>query len=453
MKNFEIYEEMFDKKQYRMLQSEFVEENAADIAQLIENFPIDKAVLVFRILPKNKAADVFADLSSDVQMSITEKLSDKEISFIIEELFLDDAVSFIEEMPANIAKKVLLGAKPETREQINRLLNYPENSAGSIMTMEYVYLKKDMTVQDAFYKIRKNGVDKETIYTCYVIDSKHKLEGVVSVKTLLLAEQDEIVGNIMDDTNIITVKTFEDQEDVAHKVKKYDLLSIPVVDAENKMMGIITIDDIVDVIQEETTEDFEKMAAMAPSEKPYLKTSVFTHAKKRVAWLLFLMLAATVVGFIIEVYEDAIMKMAILVSFIPMLMGTGGNAGAQSSTLIIRGIAVSEIRPGDFLKVVWKELRVSLLVGGALALFNFVRIWLLYGGREGVESGIRLGAVVGGTLLFTVIIAKICGSMLPLLAKKCKIDPAVMAAPLITTMVDASALIVYFAIATALLGL
>jgi len=450
MKEFNIYEEMLDNKQYHALRAALIEENPADIAALLENIPVDKAVLIFRMLPKDMEAEVFADLFPDVQKALIGKLSETEIQSIMEELFLDDAADFIEEMPATVAKKILANAKPETRDEINRLLKYPEDSAGSIMTVEYVDLKSEMTVRQAFERIRKTGTDKETIYTCYVTNSERVIEGVITVKTLLLSEPEQIIGEIME-TNIISVNTGADREQAARIFEKYDFLSIPVVDSEMRLVGIITVDDIIDVIQEEATEDFQKMAAILPSDKPYLKTSPAALAKNRVLWLLVLMVAAMITGSILAFYEDTIATVTILTFFIPLLMDTGGNSGSQSATMIIRGMALSEITPGDFFKIIWKEMRTGLLVGLGLSVVNFLRIWITY--RSDTEHGanvMQIAATVSGTLLFTVVAANIIGGALPILAKKCKIDPAVMAAPLITTIIDALALIVFFALASIL---
>ncbi|MDR2532847.1 MAG: magnesium transporter [Oscillospiraceae bacterium] len=452
MKTFETYEKMLDNKQYHALRGELIDENPADIAGLIENIPVDKAVLIFRMLPKDMEAEVFADLFPDVQKELIGKLSETEIQLIMEELFLDDAVDFIEEMPATVAKKILANAKPETREEINRLLKYPEDSAGSIMTVEYVDLKSEMTVREAFERIRKTGTDKETIYTCYVTDSERKLKGIVSAKTLMLAERDEIIGEIMEEANLIIAETLEDREEIAHRFNKYDLLSIPVVDSEKRLVGIITVDDIADVIQEEATEDFQKMAAILPSDKPYLKTTPIILARNRIVWLLVLMIAAMITGSILDYYETAIAVVPLLVTFIPMLMDTGGNSGSQSATMVIRGMALAEITPRDFFKVVWKEMRTGFLVGCGLSAVNFIRVWFFY--RNRVEFGgeiLMISAVVSFTLLFTVMAANLIGGILPIIAKKCKIDPAVMAAPLITTIVDAGSLLVFFALSTALL--
>jgi len=451
MRDFKIYEELLNNRQYNALRSELLEQNTADVAQLIESLKVAQAVLIFRMLPKDMEAEVFAELSPDVQKELIEIFSETEIQSILEELFLNDAVNLIEEMPAGIAKKVLATAKPETRDEINRLLKYPENSAGSIMTVEYVDLKRHMTVREAFSRIRRTGTDKETIYTCYVTDSERRLEGVVSAKTLMLSERDEIIGEIMEDMNLITADTLEDREEVARKVNKYDLLSIPVVDSEKRLVGIITIDDVADVIEEEVTEDFQKMAAIMPSDKPYLKTHPAVLAKNRVVWLFVLMIAAMITGGILEMYETAIATVPLLTFFIPLLMDTGGNSGSQSATMVIRGMALAEITPRDFLKIVWKEMRTGLMVGFSLSAVNFIRIFITY--RNSFEHGaniIRIAATVSGTLLFTVVIANVVGGALPIIAKKCKIDPAVMAAPLITTIVDALALVVYFALASAL---
>ena len=451
MKDYAIYADMLDNKQYHALRSELIDQNPADIAGLLENIPVDKAVLIFRMLPKDMEAEVFADLFPDVQKALIGKLSETEIQSIIEELFLDDAADFIEEMPAGIAKKVLANARPEIREEINRLLKYPEDSAGSLMTVEYVDLKREMTVREAFTRIRRTAPDKETIYTCYVTDSERRLEGIVSAKTLMLAERDEIIGDIMEDVNLITADTLEDRELVARKVNKYDLLSIPVVDSENRLVGIITVDDIADVLEEEVTEDFQKMAAILPSDKPYLKTNPAILAKNRVIWLFVLMIAAMITGSILEFYEAAIASVPLLMFFVPLLMDTGGNSGSQSATMVIRGMALAEITPRDFLKIIWKEMRTGLLVGLSLSVVNFLRIWVTY--RGNLEHGanvLRIAATVSGTLLFTVVVANIVGGSLPIIAKKCKIDPAVMAAPLITTIVDALALVVYFALASLL---
>ena len=442
-------EKLIEEKEFHLLHNGITEANPADIAVMIEKLPAEKAVPLFRILPKDYAAEVFAGLYSDTQKSLIERLSDTEIFNVIEKLFLDDAVDFIEEMPATIANKVLNRATKETREQINRLLKYPDNSAGTIMTVEYVSLKSSMSVAEAFERIRKIGPDKETIYTCYVTDSERKLKGVASVKSLLLSGPEQVIGDIMD-TNLIITHTDTDREDVARLFEKYDLLNIPVIDSESRLVGIITVDDIIDVVHEEATEDFERMAAMTPSDKPYLKTSVTKLAKNRITWLVVLMVAAMITGSILEVFEDAITTIPMLTFFIPLLMDTGGNSCAQSSTMIIRGMALSEITPKDFLKIIWKETRVGLLVGGILSAINFLRIFIFYNNNPEV---LKISVTVSATLLFTVFMANVVGGLLPIIAKKIKVDPAVMAAPLITTIVDASALLVYFGTAKLLLGI
>jgi magnesium transporter len=451
-------EKLIDEKQFNLLRNGVTEVEPADIATMIEHLPTDKGVLLFRILPKNLAAEVFANLEPHIQQSLIGRLSDAEIVEVLEEMFLDDAVDFIEEMPATIAAKILSKATEETREKINHLLKYPDNSAGTKMTVEYVSLKRDMTVTEAFNRIRKIGPDKETIYTCYVTDSERKLKGVISVRTLLLSGLEQIIGEIMD-TNLIITHTDTDQEEVARIFEKYDLLNIPVIDSESRLVGIITVDDIIDVVHEEATEDFERMAAMAPSDKPYLKTGIFKLAKNRITWLVLLMVAAMLTGGILEAFEDAIAAIPLLVVFIPMLMDTGGNSGAQSSTMIIRGLALGEIKVKDFLKIIWKETRVGLTVGLILSTINSLRLLITYiliptvsrSGDTNTEI-LKISLVVSATLLFTVMMANIVGGILTIIAKKCKIDPAVMAAPLITTIVDASALLVYFGMARLLLG-
>ena len=398
------------------------------------------------MLPKELASDVFACLEVDKQEHIINSITDYELGTIVDDLFVDDAVDMLEELPANVVKRVLKNARPDTRKLINQFLNYPENSAGSIMTAEYVGLKQSMTVEQAFAYIRKNGVDKETIYTCYVMDAKRRLEGVVTVKDLLMNPYEEIIGNIMD-THVIKAFTTEDQEEVADSFQKYDLLSLPVVDHEERLVGIVTVDDVVDVMEQEATEDFEKMAAMLPSEKPYLKTGVFQLAKNRIAWLLILMSSSMITGGILAKYEAAFAVIPLLVTFIPMLTDTGGNAGSQSSTMIIRGMAVGEIEPGDLFKVLWKELRVGIIVGAILGFVNYVRLVILYPGKE------MLCLTVVLSLMVTVVIAKTIGCVLPIAAKVFHMDPAIMAAPLITTILDAVSLIIYFQLACSLLGL
>ena len=446
--NFSM-EELMDllfTRQFRKLKDILTEMNEVDIATFIEELDSEKTVVVFRMLPKELASDVFACLEVDKQEHIINSITDYELGTIVDDLFVDDAVDMLEELPASVVKRVLKNARPDTRKLINQFLNYPDNSAGSIMTAEYVGLKQSMTVEQAFAYIRKNGVDKETIYTCYVMDEKRRLEGVVTVKDLLMNPYEEVIGNIMD-THVIKAFTTEDQEEVADSFQKYDLLSLPVVDHEERLLGIVTVDDVVDVMEQEATEDFEKMAAMLPSEKPYLKTGVFQLAKNRIAWLLILMVSSMITGGILAKYEAAFAVIPLLVTFIPMLTDTGGNAGSQSSTMIIRGMAVGEIEPGDLFKVLWKELRVGVIVGVILGFVNYVRLVILYPGRE------MLCLTVVLSLMATVIIAKTIGCMLPIAAKVFHMDPAIMAAPLITTIVDAVSLIIYFQLACTLLGL
>ena len=443
--NFSM-EELMDllfTRQFRKLKDILTEMNEVDIATFIEELDSEKTVVVFRMLPKELASDVFACLEVDKQEHIINSITDYELGTIVDDLFVDDAVDMLEELPASVVKRVLKNARPDTRKLINQFLNYPDNSAGSIMTAEYVGLKQSMTVEQAFAYIRKNGVDKETIYTCYVMDEKRRLEGVVTVKDLLMNPYEEVIGNIMD-THVIKAFTTEDQEEVADSFQKYDLLSLPVVDHEERLVGIVTVDDVVDVMEQEATEDFEKMAAMLPSEKPYLKTGVFQLAKNRIAWLLILMVSSMITGGILAKYEAAFAVIPLLVTFIPMLTDTGGNAGSQSSTMIIRGMAVGEIEPGDLFKVLWKELRVGVIVGMILGFVNYVRLVILYPGRE------MLCLTVVLSLMATVIIAKTIGCMLPIAAKVFHMDPAIMAAPLITTIVDAVSLIIYFQLACTL---
>ena len=426
--------------------SELLEMNVVDIATLLEDVDRDDLVILFRILPKDTAAEVFSYLTKVDRAHIIESLTDREISGIIDKLFMDDTVDFIEEMPANIVKKVLKNTDDDTRKMINSLLSYPDDSAGSIMTTEFVDIKKEMTVMDAIAHIRKTGVDKETIDTLYVIDSNRKLEGIVPIRKILLSDENLLIEDIMD-TNFVYIYTLDDQEDVASMFKKYDYFSMPVTDSENRLVGIITIDDILDIIEEENEEDFAKMNALAPSDEEYLDSSVYSLAKQRIMWLLILMISATFTGIIIRQYESVLSSVVILASFIPMLMDTGGNSGSQSSTLIIRGLALGELEITDYPKIIWKEFRVSILVGLVLAFINFLRIYLL----ERVDFIVSLTVCI--SLFATVVLAKVVGGMLPLIAKKFKLDPAIMAAPLVTTIVDTFALMVYFSTATLLMGL
>ena len=440
----EVLFDLVSRKQFRQLKDELCEMNEFDIASFLEELDSEKQIIIFRMLPKELASDVFACLEVETQEHIINSITDKELAYIIEELYVDDAVDMLEELPATIVKRVLQNAAPSTRLQINEFLKYPENSAGSIMTAEYIGLKKNMTVQEAFAYIRKHGYDKETIYTCYVMDAKRMLEGVVTVKDLLMNDYEVKIEDIMD-TNVIKAVTTDDKEEIADLFNKYDLLSLPVVDHENRLVGIVTIDDAVDVMEEEATEDFEKMAAMLPSEKPYLKTSVLELAKNRITWLLVLMVSSMLTGGILTRYEDAFQVMPLLVSFVPMLTDTGGNAGSQSSTMIIRGMTIGEVASSDIFKVIWKEARVSIIVGLILGLVNFIRLVIQYPGQPLVALTVVLA------LFATVFGAKVIGGILPIIAKRLKLDPAIMAAPLITTIVDAVSLVIYFQIAVELL--
>lgn len=439
-------EEMITKNKLLEL-SEFLQEmNVVDVATYLMQLEDQDLILVFRILAKDTAADVFSYLDKDCQQRIIESITDLEVKEIVDKLFLDDTVDFLEELPANIVKKVIRNSSPEKRMLINQFLNYKEHSAGSIMTIEFVDLVEEMTVAQAIEHTRKTGTNKETLDTCFIIDHSRHLKGTITLKDLILSQDDVLIEDIMD-THIISVRTSVDQEEVAHLFKTYDLVAMPVVDNENRLVGMITIDDVVDIIEQENTEDFQKMAAMEPNDEPYLKTSVFQLAKHRIVWLLVLMISATITGRIIQGFEEVIQSVVILASFIPMLMDTGGNAGSQSSTLIIRGLALGEITIKDYLKIMFKELRVGVIVATILSIVNFLRIYFF----EKVDVMVAL--TVCGTLFCTVIIAKVVGSILPIIAKKLKFDPAIMASPLITTIVDAFALIIYFMLARILLGI
>lgn len=423
--------------------------NAADIGLLFDEIPEEKYLRVFRMLPKNLAADTFSYMKAEQQQYIIESMTDREIGNIVDEMFMDDTVDFLEEMPANVVKKVLKITDPETRKTINQLLKYPEDSAGSIMTTEFVDLKKEMTVRDAIRHIRLTGVDKETINTCYVIDEERHLEGTISIRKLILSQSDEKISDVMIEAPIY-VYTHDDQETGAQYFKKYDFLSLPVVDAEKRLVGIITIDDIVDVIEQENTEDMEKMAGMTPSDKTYTEEGVKETFKKRILWLLLLMLTATLTGGILAKFENALAVFPALVAFIPMLMGTAGNAGGQSSVAVIRSLALEEIEFKDILKIAWKEARVAAICGVVMAFVCFFKVLFidsLY--TNGIDIIVAL--IVSTAIFTTVVLAKIVGSTLPMLAKKIGLDPAVMASPFITTIVDALSLIIYFVIVTIVL--
>ena len=436
--------QLLERRDMHALRQALAGENPVDLAELLEELDGQEMLVAFRALPKELAAEVFSNLPPEEQQVLIQSATDQELSAMMEELFVDDAVDMLEELPAGVVKRVLKSARPDTRRLINQFLNYPDNSVGSIMTAEFTDLKKDMTVAQAIAHIRRTGADSESIYTCYVTDAARRLEGVVTIRELLLAGDGELVSQLME-TSVIAAETGEDQEEAVARLMKYDFLSLPVVDREGRLVGIVTVDDGMDVLEEEATEDFEKMAAMAPSEKPYLKTGVFTLAKHRIVWLLVLMVSGMITGGILGRYEAAFAAMPLLVTFIPMLTDTGGNAGSQSSTLIIRGMAVGEIRLRDFGKVFWKELRVSLLVGAVLSAVNYVRLILTYPGQTATAL------TVATALFVTVLLAKTVGGVLPMAAKFFRADPAIMAAPLITTIVDAISLVVYFNIASALL--
>ena len=445
-KNFEEIKKLFETKQYTSLRQKLSEMNEADVAAILEEFNREDMAKIFRLMPKDMAADIFSYLESDTQQFIISGMGEKEAAHIIDNLMADDATDLIEEMPANVVKKILANASAETRRDINQLLRYPEDSAGSIMTVEYVDLKENMTVQDAIERIRSVGVDSETINICYVIDANRKLLGTVALRYLLISPVDAVIGEIMHE-NVIYLNTLMDQEEVARQFQKYDFTAMPVVDNEERLVGIITVDDVVDIMEEEATEDMEKMAAIIPSDKPYLKTSVIETWKQRMPWLLLLMVSATFTGSIITKFEDSLAKMAVLVAYIPMLMDTGGNAGGQSSVTIIRGLSLNEITYKDILKVVWKEFRVAVFCGITLAAANFLKLIFFD------KVTIPVAIVVCLTLICAVIIAKFIGCTLPILAKGLGFDPAVMASPFITTIVDVISLLVYMTISTKVLNI
>ena len=438
--------ELLKTKQYTVLRQRLSEINHADIADILEEMEEDDRLKVFRILPKDLAADVFSYLEVDNQQKIITSLSDKEASNIIDNLMADDATDLLEEMPASVVKRLLAGASAATRRDINHLLRYPDQSAGSLMTVEYLDLKESLTVSEAIARIRAKGVDSEVIDTLYVLDPSRKLVGIVTLRDLLFSAPDDTISDIMEE-NVISVTTLTDQEEVAQQFKKYDFTAMPVVDNENRLVGIITVDDIVDIMEEETTEDMEKMAAIMPSDKPYIRTGIFETYKKRIPWLLLLMVSATFTGKIIQSFEDALAACAVLTAFIPMLMDTGGNAGGQASVTIIRGLSLDEIEYKDTLKIIWKEIRVAVLCGITLAVANFAKLMLFD------RVGLMVSLVVCLTLVLVVSMAKIVGCTLPIAAKKLGFDPAVMASPFITTIVDALSLLVYLRIATNLLHL
>ena len=437
---------LLEEKKYPTLRDVLVTLNPADIAALFEELPADRLPLLFRLLPKELAAETFVEMEPDEQELLIRGFSDNELKEVIDELYLDDAVDIVEEMPANVVKRILRSADPDTRKMINEILKYPEDSAGSIMTIEYVRLRRQFTVEQAIKHIRRTGIDKETIYTCYVTDDNRRLLGFVSVKTLLLSDEEASIEDVME-TNVIYVYTTEDRETVANLFHKYNFIALPVVDEEQRLVGIVTVDDALDVMQEEYTEDIEKMAAITPSGKPYLKTSVFALWKARIPWLLLLMISATFTGMIITAFEQALAAQVTLAAFIPMLMDTGGNCGSQSSATVIRGLSLDEIEFSDLLRVQWKEIRVAVLCGVTLAAASFAKLLLF----DKVTLAVAL--VVCVTLAATVLCAKVVGCTLPILSMKVGFDPAVMSSPFITTIVDAISLMLYFSVATAVLGL
>jgi len=447
-------EDLLSRKQYTELRDLLAPMEPADVAQLAEDFENDRSLpLLFRLLPKEQAAEVFVELDNDQQELLIRGFSNTELKEVLDELYLDDTVDIVEEMPANVVKRILQHSDPEMRKSINEILKYPEDSAGSIMTTEYVDLKANMTVEDALKRIRRTGPDKETINVGYVIDEGRHLLGVITIRTLLLSEDDDVIGDIME-RNFIAVRTSDDQETVARTLSRYDFLALPVVDAEERLVGIVTIDDAIDVLQEETTEDIEKMAAILPTDKPYLKTSILETFKARIPWLMLLTISATFTGQIISRFEGALAAATVLTAYIPMLMDTGGNAGSQSSVTVIRGISLGEIEFSDLAGVVWKEIRVSVLCGVVLAGVNFLKLmlvdhWLFHN----AAVTLTVAAVICATLVLTVLCAKLVGCTLPLLAKKLGFDPAVMASPFITTIVDAISLIIYFQFASAFMNL
>jgi len=447
----ERIEELYEKRSLSEIKAILSEINPADIAVILEELPENQRLLFFRLLSKEDAADTFVELDGDTQEALIHGISDTELREVLDELYLDDAVDIIEEMPATLVKRILKNTDRETRNSINILLKYPEDSAGSLMTPEYVDLKKDMTVEDAFKRIRRTGVDKETIYTCYVTDASRHLLGVTTVKDLLLHDYDDIIEEFME-TNVIYLNTLDDQELAAQQFDKYNFLALPVVDMEERLVGIITIDDALDVIQEENTEDIQKMNAMLPTEKTYLKTTVFETWKSRFPWLLLLMVSATFTGSIITSFEDKLATLTILTAFIPMLMDTGGNSGGQASVTVIRAMSLGEVNFRDYFRVIWKEIRVGLICGVSLAAVNFIKIWLIDRvAFQNDEITLIIDLAICLTLVVEIVFAKFIGASLPMLAKQIGFDPAVMSSPFITTIVDAVSLLVFFGISSAVI--
>lgn len=443
---------LLKERKFAELKAALSEMNSADVAVILEEMPEEELPVLFRLLPKELAAETFVELDPELQENLILAFSDRELREVLEEMYVDDAVDLVEEMPATMVKRILKQAAPEMRKEINDILKYPKDSAGSIMTTEYVDLKKHMTVDEAFQRIRATGVDKETIYTCYVTDSNRKLIGLVTAKTLLLSPKDAVIEDIME-TNVIYATTLEDQEEVGRNFGKYDFLALPVVDGEGRLVGIITVDDVIDVIQEEATEDIEKMAAIVPTDKPYLKTSVWETFKNRAPWLMLLMISSTFTGKIIGAYEGALAACVALTAFIPMLSGTGGNSGGQSSVTIIRALSLNDVEMKDIFKILRKEFLVALLCGVCLAAVNFVKMMIVDRNLllSSGQNPVLVAAVVSLTLICTVVCAKLVGSGLPILVKRVGLDPAVMASPFVSTVVDIISLLIYFRIATALL--
>ncbi len=435
---------LLTEKKYAAIRDIFIEMNPADIAALMNDYPEVRSPILFRLLPKELAADTFVEMDSDIQELLIKGFSDTELRDVLDEMFVDDAVDIVEEMPANVVKRILSNTDADTRAAINKILQYPDDSAGSLMTIEYVSLRKNMTVSEALTRIRRTGVDKETIYTCYVTDYNRKLLGLVTAKDLLLSEEDELISDIME-TNMIFVHTHTDKEEVAQRFSKYNLLAMPVVDDEERLVGIVTIDDAMDVMEEEATEDIEKMAAIRPGDKPYFQTSVWQTYKARIPWLLILMVSATFTSLIITKFESVLDVSIVLSAAIPMLMDTGGNCGGQASVTIIRALSLDDVEFKDIFRVIWKELRVGLLCGVSLAIVNFVKMLILHQGT------VLIITVISMALFCAVIVAKFIGCVLPMLAAKIGFDPAVMSSPFITTIVDALSLLLYVNMAIAIL--
>ncbi|WP_251390765.1 magnesium transporter [Mediterraneibacter agrestimuris] len=438
----ERIEVLLDERRFKELKEQLETMHPVDIVDVLNELEERQMILVFRLLAKEEAAEVFTDMESDMREYLINTLTDAELEEIMDEMYVDDTVDVLEEMPANVVDRLLMATDEDTRRKINILLQYPEDSAGSIMNVEYISLRKEMTVEEAILKIRQVGINRETIYTCYVTEKK-KLIGAVDIKDLLTAGESRLIEDIMEE-NVLYAKTMDDQEEVAKTIRKYGLVAIPIIDHENCLVGIVTVDDAMLVMQDETTEDISIMAGVSPNEDSYFGTSVFQHARNRTLWLMLLMLSATVSGEILAYYEDAMAAMPILITFIPMLMGTSGNSGSQSSTMVIRGLAVGEIRFKDFFKVLFKELRIALLVGTLLAVVNGIRVYLMY------DQDVMLAVSIGVTMIGIVCMAKCVGCVLPLLAKKIGLDPALMAAPLISTIMDTCTILLYFAIITSI---